>query len=253
MLFTWLMLSALILLLLPRNFTNKFQFAFAHLFRWPLRIGRNVSLAARSPESPDTALDDRERRYENYIANLREQLSQEHQKVEALSGLRNRLPLQRATLMTAGVIKVSTDSLHAEIMVNRGRDDALRTGQFVIADNSIIGTVTEVSALNARIRLFTDPSSNIAVRLPGLADGRLLMQGAGGRAAKIKMVKKNVKVGTEVLADKKPGFLDSPMIIGRVARCERNPEPILWDITVEPVCNIDRLNNVVVIVMNPTQ
>jgi len=37
-----------------------------------------------------------------------------------------------------------------------------------------------------------------------------------------------------------------------VALCERNKEsPLLWDITVEPVCDIETLSDVAVIVMNP--
>jgi hypothetical protein len=41
------------------------------------------------------------------------------------------------------------------------------------------------------------------------------------------------------------------MIIGKVAECKRDDEnPSLWDITVEPACDIERLNDVAVIVMN---
>jgi len=53
------------------------------------------------------------------------------------------------------------------------------------------------------------------------------------------------------MASKKPGFLDMPMIIGKVAQCKLNAQPLLWDITVEPVCDIQKAENVVVIVMNP--
>ncbi len=77
------------------------------------------------------------------------------------------------------------------------------------------------------------------------------LRGIGDNSARISMAKYEVTVGSEVMAGKKPGFLDTPMIIGKVARCEHNAEPLLWDITVEPVCNIQKVPNVVVIVMNP--
>ncbi|MHC4735435.1 MAG: hypothetical protein ACYTDW_13395, partial [Planctomycetota bacterium] len=48
MLFTWLMLTGLILLFAPQNLTNDLQFAFARIFRWPLTIGKNISLYART-------------------------------------------------------------------------------------------------------------------------------------------------------------------------------------------------------------
>ena len=79
------------------------------------------------------------------------------------------------------------------------------------------------------------------------------MQGTGGNSAKIPMLstKHKVKVGDIVYADKKIGLLDDLMIIGKVAQCKEGVEPLLWDITVKPVCNIESLNSVAIIVMNP--
>jgi hypothetical protein len=65
------------------------------------------------------------------------------------------------------------------------------------------------------------------------------------------MLKSKAKIGEEVFALKEPRFLDAPVIIGRVSRCERNDElPSLWDITVEPACDIEKLEDVAVIIMN---
>jgi cell shape-determining protein MreC len=44
------------------------------------------------------------------------------------------------------------------------------------------------------------------------------------------------------------------MIIGVVSRCRRDEaNPLLWDITVKPACDIQRLNDVTVIIMNPPE
>ena len=79
------------------------------------------------------------------------------------------------------------------------------------------------------------------------------MQGIGSNSAKIQMLstKHEVKVGDVVYADKKIGLLDDLMIIGKVEQCKRGAEPLVWDITVKPVCDIEGLNIVAVIVMNP--
>ena len=82
------------------------------------------------------------------------------------------------------------------------------------------------------------------------------MQGTGSNSAKVQLlsIKHKVKIGDVVYARKKPGFLDAPMIIGTVAQCKRDDEnPSLWDITVKPASDIERLNSVAVIIMNPTQ
>ena len=42
------------------------------------------------------------------------------------------------------------------------------------------------------------------------------------------------------------------MIVGTVARCKSNSEnPLLWDITVKPACDIETVTEVAVIVVNP--
>jgi hypothetical protein len=51
-----------------------------------------------------------------------------------------------------------------------------------------------------------------------------------------------------------PGFLDSPIVAGRVAQAERNEQnALLWDITVTPACDIQMLPSVMVIVNNPAK
>jgi hypothetical protein len=78
------------------------------------------------------------------------------------------------------------------------------------------------------------------------------MKGIGNNQAKIKMLKQKVDLDTEIMASKIPGFLGTPTIIGKVVRCEHNEQPLLWDITVEPVCNIQKVESIHVIVMNPS-
>ncbi len=152
--------------------------------------------------------------------------------------------------MLADVITVTVDESRGELIINRGQIDGLAKDQFVLGDNSIIGTISEVSSRTAQVKLVTDSTSKIAVKIAGV--GRV-MQGNGNTArVPLLPIKYKVKTGDIVLANKKPGFLDVPLIAGRVAQCKRDDEnPSLWDITVKPVCDIERLNDVAVIIMNP--
>jgi len=251
MLFTWFMLAGFIFLFSPGNLTNKFQFAFHRIFRWPLSIGRNISLSAgtRQPlRDKDMLSRDEYKRFQNHLANIILQRNDAQQMVQKLSKMRIIPGWERMGFVPADVITVPIDELRSELFINRGQDDGLTKEQFVLADNSVIGTIADVDARTARVRLFTDPAANTAVRI---ANSKYLMQGIGDNLAKVSMVKQKVKVGSEVMASKKPGFLDMPMIIGKVAQCKLNAQPLLWDITVEPVCDIQKAENVVVIVMNP--
>ncbi len=265
MLFTWFMLAGLIFILAPQSLTNKFQFAFAHIFRWPLSVGRNISLARHAVltrhdvstgQLSMEASNIRETQYQNYIANLEAQLKEEQRKVEHLSGLRSRLPLKGANLVLADVSIASIDQLHSELTINRGQEDGLAKGQFVLADNSVIGIISEASSRTARVKLFTDPSSKIAVKI-GKLNVERLMQGVGRDLAKIQLLQAEhkVKIDEVIYVSKSAilsGGLDTPMIIGRIANCKRDDKnPSLWDITVKPACDLQRLNSVAVIIINP--
>ena len=246
------MLAGFILLFASQNLTNKFQFAFARIFRWPLSIGRNISLSASTRSATGGPIDPtRHREYENHIANLEKWLEQKHKKVEELSRLRDRYPLEDVKFILADVIPAS-DRLANKLIINGGKNYGLQQDQFVLGDNSIIGTISNVSFRSAQVKLVTDPTSNIAVRIAELNVSRV-MQGDGSNSAKIQMLstKHKVNVGDVVYADKKIGLLDDLIIIGKVAQCKRGDEPMLWDITVKPACDIEGLNSVTVIIMNP--
>ena len=259
MLFAWFMLAGFILLFSPQRLTSKVQFAFARVFHWPLSMGRNMSLSAKAEvkttkENGDSAR--KEIQYENYIVNLEEELRQKDAQLQQVAGLRARLRgLEGAKIVPADIITATTEGKLGELIINRGSDDGIAKENFVIGDNSVIGTITDIADRTAKVRLFTDALSAIQVNVAGL-ELNMIMQGQGKNEAKIKMVpvKYKIKVGDAVMARRKPGFLDSAMIVGAVQQCKRDDKNAsLWDITVRPVCDIRSLNNVAVIVMNPAK
>jgi rod shape-determining protein MreC len=252
MLFIWFTLVAIILLLSPQKFTSKFQFAFARVFHWPLRISRTLSLTAQTQKNLNSGIDQRE--YDqllNHLQRLEELLEQEHQKVELLSKYRDRLPLAGAGIPFAGIISSSIDHSNGKLIINRGTDDGIATGQFVIADNSIIGLITEVAPRTAKVTLATDPAFQIPVEISGINIKRFLV-GKGNNLAKIQLLetKYKIKVGDFIQAEL-PG-LDGPMVIGKIKHYQRDSQkPLLWDVTVEPACGIEDLLYVNVIIQNP--
>ena len=220
----------------------------------PLSIGREVSLST-NVSTPVTQVVSRGvyDRLQNHCVNVTEQLYQEHQIVEVLSGLRTRFALEGANLIYTDVIRASIGVEKCELIINRGGNDSLAVGQFVLCDNSIVGTISDVSPRTAQVKLFTDPTSKIAVKVGSINTERLI-HGSGRDTAKVRLlsIKENIKVGDKVTALKKPGFLGAPIIMGKVTRCTRDHQnPSLWDITVRPVCDMQKLKSVSVIIMNP--
>ncbi len=255
MLFAWFMLGGMIMMFCPQGVTSRFQFAFARLFRWPLRIGRNMPLSVRTEVPLKDDFGQKERQYQNYIINLEEELRQKNETIRQLTGLRTRFRgLEGARLVPADIITASVEGPRSELIINRGSEDGLGKGFFVIGNNSAIGTITELAGRTSKVRLFSDASSNAHVSIAGIGIN-MLMQGGGGSTAKIKMVpvKYKIKAGDAVLVCEKPGYLDIAMIAGVVQQCKRDVEnAALWDITVRSVCDVTVLNSVAVIVMNPS-
>jgi rod shape-determining protein MreC len=256
MLFVWFTLAGFILLFAPQSITSKFQFAFARVFHWPLRAGRNIPLAAKTEVKVQQ--DDftrKEMQYQNYIINLEEELRQKNKLVEQLTGMRSQLRgLEGAKFVPADIITSTTEGQRGELIINRGSDDGLVKDLFVIGDNSVIGTITELGNKTAKVRLLTDISSSVQVNIAGL-EINMIMEGQGRNLAKIKLVpvKNKIKAGDAILVRKKPGFLDVPIVAGAIQQCKRDDKnPVLWDITVKPTCDIGSLTNVAVIVMRPT-
>ena len=244
MIFTCLALCGFIILFAPENFTNTFQFTFAQLFHVPLQFGRSTGLSHTEPRTQNA--------YENYIATLEKYVSYYRKEVEKLSKMRQRFPLKNFGLLPAAVTNVP-DKPASSFYINCGTDDGVIEGQFVLADNGIIGTVENVSEHTAMVRLITDPQSKIAVQIGDLPGPRMIT-GSGSDKAFIEMVpvKYEVKPKDKVFVAPKVEFLDNPIICGIVTDVTRNKKsPLIWDITVEPVCKIDQLESVHVLVFDP--
>ncbi len=254
MLFTWLMLVGLILLFAPAGLTNKFPLAFAYVFRWPLTMSRSIILSAPTEQSLPNAPTRTEDQYKNHIENLEKLLEEQQKKFNSLYGLYNGSVGEGRDFALAGVIMYKIVGPRNELLIDCRNEAGLIKGHYILADNSVIGTITDVSSHTARVRLFTDTASEIAVQIGNL-DVKRVMKGAGDNTAKIQHVpveKNKVSIGDNVFACKKPGFIDSPMIIGQVTECKRDEnDPLLWDITVRPRCQLDKIENVAVIIMNP--
>ncbi len=249
MLFTWLLLGGLILLFTPQRITNKLQFAFARVFSWPLSAGRSITLSTETSQQSNDFVSRREyEQLNNHYHNVVQQRDHLLRRLNQYAGLKQLPVWERANFVLADIITASYQR-ECELIINRGREDAIAAGQYVLADNSVIGIVSDVSMRTAKVRLLTDPDSKIAVRIEGGKTGRL-MQGCGNNLARVRLLKERVEVGEKVLAGEKYGYLDCAMVAGNVVKCERNQKsPLLWDIIVEPACDMHALTSVAVVVM----
>ena len=258
MLLTWCMLGGLALLVAPRGLTGKLQLGFASVFRLPLSVGRDFALSVTTDERLRDAVSRREHNsLRNHANNLEAMLRQQQASFKRLSELYSKYDAwEGVDFAEATVVASNAKGARRELIINYLRNARVAKDQFVLNDNSVIGRISDASGGTAHVRLFTDPESNIKVKI-GRLDVPMMMTGSGDNSARISLVKAEheIKPGDIVFASGGPGgLLGGPMTIGSVARCVRNRKrPLEWDITVEPVCDLENLEDVTVIIMNPQQ
>ncbi len=253
MLLVWMTLAGCILLLTPQKITGKVQGTFTHVFRFPLHLGRSITLSTRMTDTAAYASQRTTEQYENHIANLAAELERRNQQIEALAKIRYRQhALAGASLVMADVITANMAGSRNELLINRGQNDGLELDQFVLGENCIIGTVSYVWSRQAKVRLITDSSSQLAVTSTKSGQKPVWMFGAGNGEAVIRWSKARLADGENIMVRQYPGLLDCPMIAGRVSECKKNDQnALLWDITVRPACDVAMLPSVTVIVTNP--
>jgi hypothetical protein len=224
-LFTWFLLCGFIILISPQAITGKFQILFSYLFHWPLNISRSLLLSAVTVQPLSDSLTPRDLQYQNQIANLQARIAELEKKYQQVAGFRAKYPFEGAKFINADI----TRATNTELIIDAGQNDGISDGLFVFGDNSIIGTIDDVTASSAKVRLITSPLCKLEVRID---DKPAVLQG-DGKNIKIKTLPRtyNIKTDQQVFCQPRPGLLNTPIIVGSVSECKISESPHLWDVT----------------------
>jgi cell shape-determining protein MreC len=253
-----LLVGLIFLLLVPREAAGQLQLVYAHVFRWPLAMGRGVVRAQATTPTRTISPQDYEdllrtcQQLRNKSANLQEQLQEANRQLKLLTKLKARSGLEHMQPIPA---KVYAQQVQDEMTISQGQESGVAVGQYVLSltearleEQCVIGVVSAVSARGAKVKLITDRDSHIPVSIAGL-NAPKFMDGRGDGTAKIPYVPYDhaIHAGDVVYAQAKRGLLDVAVIVAEVAQCKRDADhPNVWDITARPVCDLTTLSDVVV-------
>ena len=130
------------------------------------------------------------------------------------------------------------------LLVDRGKDAELQSGQLVLGRGQVWGKIVEVGPYTSIARTVTEPGYRDLVRLATPdAQGRParwgpegILEGSGERLARIRLVEvtEPVSVDDLVFTAAGEGVLPKPLLYGRVVRVERPTGASHWDIWMEP-------------------
>ncbi|MDO8631730.1 MAG: rod shape-determining protein MreC [Phycisphaerales bacterium] len=173
------------------------------------------------------------------------------------------LPWRSSRLVTAGSLQgVSPDAavVSNEFTVDQGEPARLRGGLAILLGEAFVGVVEQVGTHTSRVKLLSDPSVQMKVRIGRfedeaftLADGYFWLVGRGGGRMEIRDVEARsiesgaVRVGDVVLSDSTNANLPAAMTIGKVARIAPDRDnPLFAHLAVESAVAKRDLNRVYV-------
>ncbi len=255
--FTGLLILSLMFQFLPQHFTNHLNLIFVRYFNPFLRLGRSASVeTSRMSETKDGAVpksryDQLWKSHKNLLARL-DVLNKDYQ---TLSKIRQALPMPASAIVLAKTTAASRPARH-ELIIDRGSNDGIDKGQFVLSPqaDSVIGSIREVSDRMSRVQLITDLTCNLQVRIR--REGTRLdlpahLFGDGKTGCRINLIPRDTEIrpGDTVYAAAVPGRLEIPVVIGEVGQVIPDLQnPLLCQITVRIVENLDQLKDAAVII-----
>ena len=257
-LFAVLLIAAIVLFLFPLRITKRFSFLFVKIFNPVLSIGRGLSSANFKfiPSTKDFVTQAEYNRLLTAYENISADLDTMKKRYEMLAGIRTKLPKLGVAVILAEVMNSSVGGGKRELDINKGRNDGVRVGQYVLGQNSIIGTVNDTTKTQASVQLITDASHSMEIRICRKGTTKYIraqLIGSGKNLCKIPLISTmlDIRLQDTVYAEVNPGLLETRTVIGKITDVKSDRKnPLLWDITVEPVCDAESLINVAVIVRN---
>jgi rod shape-determining protein MreC len=153
------------------------------------------------------------------------------------------------SVLIAGLMRVDLDPATHLIQINKGIRTGVYVGQPVLDAGGVIGQVDEVAPLSAIVRLITDPSHAIPVRVN--RNGIRAIAHGTGDTSRLELV--NVPNNADITPDDLlvtsglGGRFPSGYPVGRVTSVDLEPGQPFARISVEPTAALDRSRQVLLV------
>lgn len=183
---------------------------------------------------------------QSQIIELQQQL-REAQVLYALLDFARSNP-QGGQYVAAAVIGRDPNPFLRYIFIDRGSDDGLRRGMPVITNQGLVGQVDAVTSSAARVRLISDPSSVVNVRIePHRSDAQLVGSITGDLVLDMVSQDAELQNGDLILTSGLGGSFPPDILIGQVTSVRKATGELFQSAAVQPVVNFITLQAVLVI------
>ena len=196
-------------------------------------------------QQQNTALEAENARLQAEIVDLQQQLIE----FEILSAL---LEFARAhpehQYLGASVIGRDPSPFLNYIIINRGSDDGLRRGMPVVTHNGLAGRITQVTSSGARVKLITDPATQINVKIQPSGSEAILTGSLTGDIS-LEQIPQDAEVapGNLILTSGLGGNYPSNIIVGQITSVRSQENALFQSASVQSVSDYETLEIVLVI------
>ena len=187
------------------------------------------------------------------IARLREESVQQEQLgrlLEVTSSLADQ------QFLAAKIYAGSPINLRQLVAIDRGTSDGIKVGMPVLTEgNTLVGTVTSVTATHSWVTLVTDVNSAVSsLILESRAKG--VVSGGYDRRLTMEFVTQDslLSEGDTVVSSGLGGTYPAGLVIGQISSISGSPQEIFRRVAVEPFASLSRLETVLVMIsFTPTR
>jgi len=134
------------------------------------------------------------------------------------------------------------------VLLNKGRQDGVDRDMIVVADQGLVGAITEVTATASKVLLITDATAAVNVRLQqARAEGVVTGQESGELRLNFISVDVDLKTGDRVITSGLGGQFPPGIVVGTVASIRKRTFDVFQEADVQATVDFDRLETVLII------
>ena len=174
-----------------------------------------------------------------------EHLELENRRLRELLDMRDRQPTHG---QVADILYAARDPFSRRIILDKGMQHDIATGQVVVDDVGVVGQVTRVFPLISEVTLLTDKNQSIPVQIQrnGL---RAVLSGAGNGQMELRFLATNAEVeeGDVLTTSGLDGVYLPGLLVAKVKKIDRDAAYTFARILCEPLAGVERNGQVLVL------
>jgi rod shape-determining protein MreC len=156
-------------------------------------------------------------------------------------------PNEAVEVEEAEVIGQGGGAQQGLIFIDRGSSDGLAKGMAVVAGRSIAGIVRAVSSSVSSVLLVTSPTSNIRGRITSTNERGIVVGNGDGTMHMTRIWQTKPSKGDSVMTTGLDGTTPRHFVLGTIVSVDRRPGQLVYEVTIRPLRQLDRLANVVAV------